>query len=108
LNRHLFRSVRDLKFSFLLAGPPSASGAGPDTVSANRMRLVSPLSEMKGRYVWTGCAGDGLRYEYEIQKRDLSREESIKLKAIERGDLVEVSASKPLGDPYKRRVNAFQ
>jgi SAM-dependent methyltransferase len=108
LNRRLFRSVRDLKFSFLLAGPPPAEGSAPETASAHTMRLVSPLSELKGRYLWTGCAGDGDRYEYEIQKRDLSRSEQKELQALERGDIVEVVSSEPLGSPGKRRVSAFQ
>lgn len=107
LNRHLFRSVRDLKFSFLLAGPPPAPGASPQAGSPNVMRLVSPLSAMKGRYVWSGCAGDGLRYEYEIQKRNLRRDEERKLEKIERGDVLEVAASEELGSPQKRRVKSF-
>lgn len=108
LNRHLFRSLRDLKFSFLLAGPPPAPGASAEEGSGGFMRLVSPMSDMKGRYVWTGCASDGLRYEYEIQKRELSREEKDRLARVERGDLVKVLASEPLGDPRKRRVKSVR
>ena len=106
LNRHLFRSVRDLKFSFLLLGPPPESGPLP-AFPASHMRLVSPMSDMKGRYMWTGCAGDGQRYEYEIQKRDLSREDKTALDQVERGDLADVSASDPLGNPNKRRVKTI-
>lgn len=108
LNRHLFRSVRDLKFSFLLAGPPPAPGASPDAANPTTMRLVSPVSPMKGRFVWSGCAGDGLRYDYEIQKRDLSRDEQKQMQAIERGDMLHLSESEQLGDPQKRRISSFQ
>jgi SAM-dependent methyltransferase len=108
LNRHLFRSVRDLKFSFLLLGPPPPAGPPPKEKPAGLMRLVSPMSDMKGRYLWTGCAGDGLRYEYEIQKRTLSREDQATLEKLERGDLLEATQSEPLGNPQKRRVKALQ
>lgn len=107
LNRRLFRAVGDLKFSFLLAGPPPAPEPNPDAGSPALMRLVSPLGEMKGRYVWAGCAADGLRYEFEIQKRDLNREDQDKLRKLERGDVLEVSACKPLGDRLRRRVNSL-
>lgn len=101
LNRHLFRAVKDLKFSFLLLTP-----SGVPALPAEIMRLVSPMSEMKGRLLWSGCAGDGQRYEYEIQKRDLAREDRADLNQIQRGDIVEVATSAPLGEPGKRRVKS--
>lgn len=107
LNRHLFRAVRDLKFSFILAGPPPAPGASPDQASPHFMRLVSPIGEMKGRYLWAGCAADGERHDYEIQKRDLSRDEQRRLQETERGDLMNVVASQILGNDHHRRVKSL-
>lgn len=97
LNRHLFRSIRDLKFSYLLLGrrPPNNPPAADPAFVA---RMVTPMTAVKGKLIWGGCAGDGERHEYEIQTRDISRAEQRDIEATERGDIIEVREPHRLGD----------
>jgi SAM-dependent methyltransferase len=105
LNRHLFRGIRELKFSYLMLAPAGPK-AMPESRPAGFMRLISPMSDMKGRYTWTGCAGDGQRYEYEIHKRELDRNQETFLTRVERGDLLIVKSSESIGETLRRRVKS--
>lgn len=106
LNRRLYRSVQDLKFSYLAAGTEPAPGASPDAADPRRMRLITPFSRLKGRYVWGGCAADGLRYDWELQRRDVPRADQAAIEKIERGDMLDVSGGEVLGSPRRRRAKA--
>jgi ribosomal protein RSM22 (predicted rRNA methylase) len=87
LNRHLYRSIEILKFSFLAIStqPPPAIKAGPAV-----FRLISPVTKTKGKWIASGCASDGNKHEYEWLKRDLNSEMARELGIKERGDVVEV------------------
>jgi ribosomal protein RSM22 (predicted rRNA methylase) len=83
LNRHLYRSIHLLKFSFLTLG-----NQPPEPYSDNYFRLVSPMAKMKGKYVASGCAADGQIRQYEILRRNLDPSREAFLKACERGDIL--------------------
>lgn len=104
LNRHLFRSVQELKFSFVMVGRRPAPVVSRETGSPHLMRLVSPISRMKGRYLWSGCTADGERHEFEIQKRDLSAQERNWLETIERGNVLQVLDSQQVGEKNRHRI----
>lgn len=92
LNRRLFRSIALLKYSFLTLGnqPPAPLPALAEP--AQTARLITPMSEMKGKFVFAGCAADGERHEFEIQKRNLAKKERREIAQIERGEMFAANA----------------
>jgi ribosomal protein RSM22 (predicted rRNA methylase) len=95
LNRRIFRSVEDVKFSFL-----AVTRAAPPTIEPDDTlcRLVAPLFEPKGKIVTSGCAADGQVHEYEVLTRGLTRDEEKRVLSLERGDLVRAESPQPIGD----------
>jgi ribosomal protein RSM22 (predicted rRNA methylase) len=85
LNRHLYRSIHLLKFSFLTLGKQRA-----EQYPKEYFRLISPMTKMKGKYVGVGCAADGKMREYQILKRDLDESTVDFLKECERGDIMKL------------------
>ena len=102
LNRRMFHEIGVLKFSFLALTPgrgvhASTPGSGEEG-TASRCRLVSPFSAERGRIAAWGCAADGDVHRYEIQTRELSRDDAEALLAIERGARLTWQALDPLRD----------
>lgn len=96
INRTLHRDIGVLKFSFLALSPspPPPLPADPD-----RFRLVSPVAELKGRHLMTGCASDGQLRRYDLLARHLDRPAAAALRAFERGDrLVALGGENRAGD----------
>lgn len=85
LNRHLYRSIHFLKFSFLTLGKQP-----PVPYSDDYFRLISPMARMKGKYVASGCAADGRNRQYEILRRNLDKSREAFLKECERGDILKL------------------
>lgn len=98
VNKHLWRSVETLKFSYTLLGThaPNDFEASPSF-----FRLASPMSKMKGHYLATGIATDGQKYTYDIPTRGYNKDELTQLEAIERGDVIEVAELEKLSDRYR-------
>lgn len=97
LNRRLFRPVQFLKFSFLALSP--GQPAEPLAEGERLTRLVSPLADNKGLVRAHGCSAAGEVHAYEAPTRGVSRAEVRALLAeIERGDIVEWPALRPLND----------
>ena len=86
LNRHLFRDLQVLKYSFLAV---TQTERPPTPAEATRARLIAPVDEQNGKVVTRGCAADGLTHEYEVLTRHLSRDEQAALAATERGARVQ-------------------
>lgn len=95
LNRRLQRTVETVKYVFLAMSriPPTPLQGG-----LAAFRLVAPVNARKGRWLLTGCAADGCKHRYEIQRRDASPEEIHLLETLERGDIVGARAARLLGD----------
>jgi SAM-dependent methyltransferase len=88
LNRQMHRRIWDLKFSFLCLSPSPSPLKVPD--GSEMFRLVSPVSRMKGFFLMSGVAGDGEVHSYELQYRGLDNAQKRALKAMSRGDVLEV------------------
>jgi ribosomal protein RSM22 (predicted rRNA methylase) len=100
LNRRLFRSVFDLKYSFLaLIKQPV-----PTDDDAGTARLVAPVYPEKGRWSFRGCAADGCLRTYEVLQRTLDRQGQDAVDALERGDVVQFKNPVLLGDGLTYRA----
>ena len=99
LNRHLHRNIHDVKFSFLLVGNHAPKRPWESGDPAQTARLVTPLRIRKGRFFWGGCAADGLRHDYELQKRDVGQGAAGVLAETARGDIVESGPGRWVGRP---------
>ncbi|NRA27839.1 MAG: class I SAM-dependent methyltransferase [Opitutales bacterium] len=95
INRTLWRSIEDLKFSYATFGNASATLFES---SKTFLRLVSPMSRMKGHYLLTGIATDGKKYIYDIPTRGYNRDELFALDRINRGDIIEIAEVEEMED----------
>ena len=102
LNRHLFRTVQFLKFSFLALARETPPPGSADPAQA---RLIAPMYAHKGRFATWGCASDGLVHSYEIQTRGRSSKAKKDLSLTERGSRVRWPALTALGDGKTLRAN---
>ncbi len=100
LNRRLFRSVHDLKYSFLALVKQPVPGHD----DAGRARLVAPVFTEKGRWSFRGCAADGCLRTYEVLQRNLDRSGHDAVDALERGDVVPFKSPVLLGDGLTYRA----
>ena len=106
LNRRLFRSIEDLKFSFLAlerSEVPEVSATGPDV-----FRMIAPMRKLKGKLVTAGCAADGGARTYEMLMRGLDRPAEDRLISFERGTVVRAVDLQPLADGKTLRVRNFE
>ena len=106
LNRRLFRSIEDLKFSFLMlerSDVPETRASAPDV-----FRMIAPMHKFKGKLVTAGCAADGGARTYEILTRGLDRTGEKQLLSIERGDILRAIEPRPLADGQTVRVKKFE
>ena len=106
LNRRLFRSVEDLKFSFLAlerVEVPEVGAAGPDV-----FRMIAPMRKLKGKLVTAGCAADGGARTYEMLTRGLDRRAEDRLVGIERGTVIRAADLKPIADGKAFRARIFE
>ena len=105
LNRRLFRSLSDVKFSFIALAPgdPPPANAG-----AEIFRLVAPMHPVNGRVVTVGCAADGQVHDYELLTRGLTRPQERDLLLLERGDLIRAESPQLVGDQGVLRAQMFQ
>ncbi len=106
VNRKLWRSIRELKFSFLIIGKNSPKQLPNNT--EKMFRLISPVSKMKGKYLMTGCAADGQKHVYDLQTRHLDRRNKNLIEEIERGDIIKLKKAKTLGDKYTHRIENIE
>lgn len=105
INRHLFRSVQELKFSYTILSktPPPAFEPGP-----HHFRLVSPLRPIKGQFIAAGVATDGQKYTYNIQTRGLRKSEIKTIhRQYERGDILKVENLLPMKQAGVYRIQNF-
>lgn len=101
VNRTLWRSVRELTFSYALLG---RSAPAPLDPSPRIHRICSPVLRRRGRLTWLGLGADGRLAEFEVQDRDLERAERDRFLDLERGDVLVFPSLHPLGRPDAWRV----
>lgn len=106
LNRRLFRSIEDLKFSYLAverSEVPEVDAAGPDV-----FRMIAPMRKLKGKLVTAGCAADGGARTYEMLTRGLDRASEDHLISLERGAVLRAVGLSPLADGKTLRVKNIE
>ena len=107
INRKLYRSIETLKFSYLALKHGSPGQRERAEGDAGHLRLIAPMTEVKGKFITSGCAADGNRYGYELQTRGLSKSQKKEWKRIERGDILDISALTPLGSGETLRLTGL-
>lgn len=101
LNRHLFRSVHLLKYSFVAVARAPFPAV---TVDPDAARMVSPLMELKGRSRGDVCGADGGLRCHEI----LARHADASLDDAERGDTIIWRTLRLLGDGTTTRAETAE
>ncbi|MFW5883540.1 MAG: small ribosomal subunit Rsm22 family protein [Verrucomicrobiota bacterium] len=101
VNRELWRSIEDLKFSTIALSKKPPPPREPNPL---QVRLVSPVARVKGLLKWAGIDNTGTRRNFEFQTRGYDRSELTALLRIQRGDLLEFSAAETVGDPPIFRI----
>jgi ribosomal protein RSM22 (predicted rRNA methylase) len=81
MNRHLYRKIHITKFSFLAFGK-----SAPAPFSRFAFRLISPITKRKKNFVFSGCATDGIKHDFQIAGRSLSVQDRHLIRKWERGD----------------------
>ena len=81
-NRHLYRQIHLLKFSFLVLGKKA-----PDPVAPLSFRLISPVSKRKKSLLFTGCTTEGIKKDFQVF-HTLTEHERKQIKSWGRGDIV--------------------
>jgi ribosomal protein RSM22 (predicted rRNA methylase) len=104
LNRRLFRQIEHLKYSFI-AARRAEEGVDRDISSA---RMIAPIKFEKGRSLMKGCAGDGTIRLYEVQDRELTKDQLEGLDALERGDLVDYQIERELRNGEVLRIKSLE
>jgi SAM-dependent methyltransferase len=104
LNRKLFRAIETLKFHFIALIPNALEKnwvRGPQLC-----RLISPMTQAKGCFLWQGWASDGKKYAYDIQTRHWSKSEIEIFSKIERGAILKIEALQAQKTPNHFRVES--
>ncbi|MFO0933209.1 MAG: methyltransferase domain-containing protein [Planctomycetota bacterium] len=101
VNRILRRSLDELTFAFV-ALSPTAAPPYPD--APRRVRVTSPFGRLKGRRAFTSLDTTGARPTFDLLERTLSDDDETRVRAIERGDHVEILDCRPLGEPGWSRL----
>lgn len=89
VNRRLFRDISTLKFccAILGASKPAPLPAAPENGAL--LRLASPMTPLKGRFVFAAVTADGQRVSVQVPLRGMSRKEEKEFESrFERGDVI--------------------
>lgn len=103
LNRHLWRSIEQLKFSVACWIPQAQARAEwqPPPIT---LRLVSPFALLKGRFITTAVDNEGKLGTYDLPTRGMDKQTLTELDRIERGDTLYLANVIPLGSPQTFRI----
>jgi ribosomal protein RSM22 (predicted rRNA methylase) len=109
INRHMFRSVQDLKHGLLILGRRTPGPRQPPwQQDADCFRMIAPMKRTKGCITTCGCFGDGTLHDVEIMTRALTHDQKDALMAFDRGDVFRAIGGRLLGNGRTRRVNALE
>lgn len=88
INSPLHLETREVKFGFTML-----SKADVVTLprGAEHCRLVSPVRKRKGTISFIGIGSDGEEYRYELQRRDIKKEETKGVLLLQRGDVLQIN-----------------
>ena len=87
INAPLHLETNEVKFglSMLSKAEVPSLKLGPE-----RCRLVSPVRKRKGTISFFGIGSDGKAYRYELQRRDIKKDETKSILTLQRGDLLHI------------------
>ena len=108
VNTKLWRSVRELKFSYMALGQVEAAKCQMDPNSMISVRIVSPVVKKRGRFVFFGVSEMGAHSSFEIQTRDIESFEKKLLEDLERGDILDIENVIQLGEGNNYRIKDFK
>jgi hypothetical protein len=70
--------------------------------------LVSPVRKRKGTISFVGIGSDGKEYRYELQRRDIKKDETKSILFLQRGDVLEIQGIVPGKDERQVRLPSSQ
>lgn len=105
VNTKLWRTVRELKFSYMALGPIAPENK---QVGENTIRIVSPIVKKRGRFAFFAISGAGIHASYEIQTRDIDATDKKEIERLERGDILELQSMTKLGEGDCYRIPNWQ
>ena len=100
INRPLNLEIREVKFGLSMLGT-----ARPMEIAKENQvcRIISPLKKRKGTVSFIGMSHKGIENNYELQRRNLLKEELKELMHLTRGDIIEIDGSFKT-DPISERI----
>ena len=100
INRPLNLEIREVKFGLSMLGT-----ARPMEIAKENQvcRIISPLKKRKGTVSFIGMSHKGIENNYELQRRNLLKEELKELMHLTRGDIIEIDGSFKT-DPTSERI----
>jgi hypothetical protein len=70
--------------------------------------LVSPVRKRKGTISFIGVGSDGKEYRYELQRRDIQKDETKNILFMQRGDILHIQDVIPGKDGRHVRLPSSQ
>ena len=100
INRPLNLEIREVKFGLSMLG----TARHMEIAKENQVcRIISPLKKRKGTVSFIGMSHKGIENNYELQRRNLLKEELKELMHLTRGDIIEIDGSFKT-DPTSERI----
>ena len=100
INRPLNLEIREVKFGLSMLGTARPMEMREDKLVC---RIISPLKKRKGTVSFIGMSHKGIENNYELQRRNLLKEELKELMHLTRGDIIEIDGSFKT-DPTSERI----
>ena len=101
INRPLNLEVREVKFGLSMIGylQPKILGKSHEIC-----RIVSPLKKRKGTVSFVVINGDSNELTYELQRRNLYKEDLVDLMDLERGDILKINLAEDSSQEFRHRI----
>ena len=101
INRPLNLEVREVKFGLSMIGylQPKILGKSHEIC-----RIVSPLKKRKGTVSFVVINGDSNELTYELQRRNLPKEDLVNLMDLERGDILKINLAEDSSQEFRHRI----
>ena len=105
INAPLHLETREVKFGFSILSKAEFPSLplGPE-----RCRLVSPVRKRKGTISFFGIGSDGKEYRYELQRRDITKDETKSVLLLQRGDVLHLRGIATGKDESQVRLPSYQ
>lgn len=105
INSPLHLETHEVKFGLSIL---SKAEALDFPIGPNYCRLVSPVRKRKGTISFIGVGSDGKEYRYELQRRDIQKDETKNILFMQRGDILHIQDVIPGKDGRHVRLPSSQ